>query len=79
MSETPSPGASKPAGPKPPPLVPGVVLLVVAAALMVVLLVNPEMSDGLRRTIAIASVAVVVALLGYAVFVFVASKNRGRR
>lgn len=79
MTETPSEGAPKPTGPKPPPLVPGVVLLVVAAGLMAVLLINPAMSDGMRRTIAIASVAVVVALLGYAIFVFTVSRNRGRK
>jgi hypothetical protein len=68
-------------GPKPPPLVPGVVLLALAAVLIVVVLVgNPDtMPSGLRTTIAITAVVVIVALLGYAGYVFRASSKRGRR
>lgn len=66
-------------GNKPPSLVPGVVLLGVAAALIVVLIVNPEMSDGARKIVAGISIAVVIALLGYAGYVFYASTKRGRK
>lgn len=66
-------------GSKQPPLVPGVALLVLAAALMVVLIVNPEMPQAARTTIALVAVAVVIALLGYAVYVFMQSTKRGRK
>lgn len=60
-----------------PSLVPGVVLLAVAAALIVVVLIDPAMPDWLRRTIAIVAVCVVVALLGYAIWVFRRSTRSG--
>lgn len=66
-------------GPKQPSLVPGVVLLALAAVLMVVLIVNPDMPSWARRTVALIAVGVVIALLGYAVFVFLQSKKRGVR
>jgi hypothetical protein len=68
-------------GPKPPSLVPGVVLLALAAVLIVVVLVgNPDtMPAGLKTGIVIAAIAVIVALLGYAVYVFHATTKRGRK
>ncbi len=70
-----------PSSPKPPSLVPGVVLLALAAALIVVVLVgNPDtMPAGLKTGIVIAVVVVIVALLGYAVYVFHATTKRGRK
>ncbi|TKV61090.1 hypothetical protein FDO65_05445 [Nakamurella flava] len=64
--------------PKPPSLVPGVVLLGLAAVLIVVVLIKPAMPDWLNTTIAVLAVAVVIALLGYAVWVFRATTRRGR-
>jgi hypothetical protein len=68
-------------GPKPPSLVPGVVLLALAAVLIVVVLVsNPNtMPGGLKTAIVIAAIAVIVALIGYAVYVFHATTKRGRK
>jgi len=67
--------------PKPPSLVPGVVLLALAAVLIVVVLVgNPDtMPPALRTGIAIGAVVVIVALLGYAGYVFYATTKRGRK
>lgn len=65
-------------GPKPPSLVPGVVLLGLAAVLIVVVLIKPPMPDWLNTTIAVLAIATVVALLGYAVWVFRATTRRGR-
>jgi hypothetical protein len=72
---------SDPHSPKPPSLVPGVVLLALAAVLIVVVLVgDPDtMPSGLKTAIVIAAVAVIVALLGYAVYVFHVTTKRGRK
>lgn len=64
-------------GPKPPSLIPGVVLMVIAAVLMVVVIVNPEMPGWLRTTIAIAAVVVVVALIGFGIYVARQATRRG--
>ncbi len=75
----PSAGAGGP-GAQPPSLAPGVALLTLAAALIVVVLVNPAMPDWLRATIAIVAGCVVVALLGYAGWVFrAAGRSRSGR
>ncbi|MEO7126958.1 MAG: hypothetical protein ABI382_12785 [Nakamurella sp.] len=66
-------------GSKPPSLLPGVVLLGLAAALIILLLVKPDMPHWARATVASISIGVVVALLGYAVFVFLRSNKRGRQ
>lgn len=68
-----------PGGVKPPSLVPGVVLLAVAAALIIVVLVNPPLPSWGKPAVATVAIAVVVALLGYAVYVFYATTKRGRK
>lgn len=65
--------------PKPPSLVPGVVLLALAAVLIVVVLVNPPMPSWGRSVVASVAVGVVIALLGYAAYVFHATTKRGRK
>lgn len=62
---------------KGPSMVPGMVLLAVAAALIVLVLVNPDMPDWLRRTVAGVAIAVVVALLGYSVWLMRTTMRRG--
>lgn len=66
-------------GPKPPSLVPGVVLLALAAILIVVVLINPPMASWGKSVVAAVAVGVVVALLGYAVYVFHSTTKRGRK
>ena len=63
-------------GRKPPSLVPGVVLMAIAAVLMVVVIINPDMPSWLRTTIATAAIVVVVALIGYGVYV---ARSAGRK
>ena len=67
-------------GPKrQPSVIPGMVLLGVAAVLIVIVLVNPEMSSGLKVTIAVLAILVVLALLGFAFKLFLSSQRGGRR
>lgn len=73
-----TPQPTPPSAPKPPSLVPGVVLLGLAAVLIVVVLIKPPMPDWLNTTIAVLAIATVVALLGYAFWVFRATTRRGR-
>lgn len=67
-------------GPKPPSLLPGVVLMVIAAVLMVVVIVgDPDTMPGwLRTSVAVAAVVVVVALIGFGIFVARRAGRRGR-
>lgn len=64
-------------GRKQPSLVPGVVLMAVAAVLMVVVIINPDMPSWARSTIASAAVGVVIALIGYGIFVVRRASRRG--
>ncbi len=73
----PDPDGSTP--PKEPSVVPAVILLGLAAVLIVVVLVKPSMSYGLKLTITLVAVVMVVALLVYAVFLFRTLAKRGRR
>ena len=56
----------------------GMSLLVVAGVLIVVVLVQPAMSSGLKTTIAILAILVVVALLAYAVRLWMSTRRGGR-
>ncbi|SDP43755.1 hypothetical protein SAMN04515671_4230 [Nakamurella panacisegetis] len=73
----PDPNGTTP--PREPSVVPAVILLGFAAVLIVVVLVKPSMSYGLKLTITLVAVAMVVALLVYAVFLFRTLAKRGRR
>jgi hypothetical protein len=66
-------------GPKQPSLIPGVVLLGLAAVLIVVVLINPDMSGGLRTGIAIAAVVVVITLLAYAFRMWLTVRRGGQK
>lgn len=78
-TESDRPGRDGPRAPHGPSLVPGMVLLAVAAALIVLVLINPEMPDWMRRTVAAVAIVVVVTLLGYAIWVMRATMRRGGR
>ena len=80
MTDNATPTPSGPHGPKrQPSVIPGMALLGLAAVLIVIVLVNPDMSSGLKVTIAVLAILVVLALLGFAFKLFLSSQRGGRR